>query len=44
MITFGNKADSILDNGTERVHTYVQTKLTSKIEKVDLLGGGYIVK
>ena len=44
MITFGNQANSILDNGTERVYTFTQTKLTSKIEKVDMLGGGYIAK
>ena len=42
MITFGNQANSILDNGTERVQTYLQTKLTSKIEKVDPLGGGIL--
>ena len=40
MITFGDQANSILDNGTERVYTYLRTKLTSKIEKVDMLGGG----
>lgn len=43
MITFGDQA-IVLDNGTERVHTYLQTKLTSKIEKVDLLGGGGILR